>query len=377
MRPVNLNPPTGDDAREIANQRGPVNEIELRNFATWMRTPAALEAGYTHHLVWAHRLELLADVVESLDDVVQARAGTLGRNRLKIKSLQSLVAELSSEGAELMRVNAELQAEIDAKDALIATLQEGSTVVFAFTHDVIGVDAEQAQEIALAYAEAGIEVAHEADDEPKTLESVLTDLASKGDADAIAKYLEEQGIKGKRFRACDCPVANYLKRELDLDTAANVVTTGEYKSFVGEFSTNNPAPVANFIRTFDNAEARTAGYPQLDADYVPPKTDPKTDREKLADALEELASKGGPDEIAAFLQSAGIKGITHEPCDCPVANFVKTRGLPHPAHMHSKTATVAIRFGGSGEEVPAPDNVRDFSRDFDKPRIPGTDPGRR
>jgi len=83
------------------------------------------------------------------------------------------------------------------------------------------------------------------------LERLCADL---GDSpDAIAAFLEGQGIKGFRMSAFQCPVAIYLSR-------ATGVRIG-VASYIGENERNDivpPGPVSKFVQAFD-----VGYYPQL------------------------------------------------------------------------------------------------------------------
>lgn len=88
------------------------------------------------------------------------------------------------------------------------------------------------------------------------LEQVVNQLAAVGNADAIAAFLEEQGIKGARSAAFRCPVANYVKRELGVErvTAYESIYAGEPNTV----EVRTPPSVFAFIEGFDNRQ-----YPKL------------------------------------------------------------------------------------------------------------------
>ena len=79
-------------------------------------------------------------------------------------------------------------------------------------------------------------------------------LADLGDSpDAVAAFLEGQGVTGCRMQATHCPVAEYLKRatghrRVAVDMAS-VITLGERGDLGAHALT--PVPVSDFIERFD------------------------------------------------------------------------------------------------------------------------------
>lgn len=98
-----------------------------------------------------------------------------------------------------------------------------------------------------------------------TIQGVLDELGAGTDADGVAQRLRNAGIKGRRIRANDCPVARYLQQRTGhLPLAVN--EAGVY-TFVARPlcplesgymlcsaplpDITMPAPVKEFIRRFD------------------------------------------------------------------------------------------------------------------------------
>lgn len=68
-----------------------------------------------------------------------------------------------------------------------------------------------------------------------------------------------------------------------------------------------------------------------------------------------------PDEVAKNLVAAGIKGRPTAPCDCPIANYLKSRG-------HEEVA-VTSRYA-YGDDVVADFQVNDDSKTTFVPGVP-------
>lgn len=75
-----------------------------------------------------------------------------------------------------------------------------------------------------------------------TIQGVLDELGAGTDADGVAQRLRDAGIKGRRTRANDCPVARYLQQR-----------TGRSDLAVSGSGTM-PAPVKEFIQRFDRGD---------------------------------------------------------------------------------------------------------------------------
>lgn len=91
-------------------------------------------------------------------------------------------------------------------------------------------------------------------------EQVNATIAALGDsADQIAATLDAKGIRGRRGRACDCPVARYLLTSIpDLNGVyVSSGSIGAYTKTVSVEMYTRPGLVA-FIVAFDDG-----AYPQL------------------------------------------------------------------------------------------------------------------
>lgn len=84
----------------------------------------------------------------------------------------------------------------------------------------------------------------------------LIDQLGTMTADGIADLMRTEGIKGYRGRSLDCPLANYLSREVGqrvrVTYVATIIMSPQY-----EIWRNNPA-MRHFIDCFDNGN-----YPDL------------------------------------------------------------------------------------------------------------------
>jgi hypothetical protein len=83
-----------------------------------------------------------------------------------------------------------------------------------------------------------------------------------GTSDSIAATLKEKGIKGKRGSSCNCPIANYLRKQGFVGVS---VSRWEIDAAVGEWgvdaltvTTHTSNPIHFFINRFDDGN-----YPEL------------------------------------------------------------------------------------------------------------------
>lgn len=92
----------------------------------------------------------------------------------------------------------------------------------------------------------------------RTFAEVMDELNS---VENVGKFLADQGVKGRRREACECPVAVYLKRETG--AARTDVTTEECSVtwWDGSFELiDNAHPVTDFVKWFDRGY-----YPHMEA----------------------------------------------------------------------------------------------------------------
>jgi hypothetical protein len=104
------------------------------------------------------------------------------------------------------------------------------------------------------------------------IQDVLDELGAGLTADSVAQRLRDAGIKGRRNRAEDCPVARYLQQrtghqglcvsQSGVHTSV-ACTTCPPENECMQFSsalpgTTMPAPVGEFIQRFDRG-----GFPDL------------------------------------------------------------------------------------------------------------------
>jgi hypothetical protein len=89
---------------------------------------------------------------------------------------------------------------------------------------------------------------------------VMDKLVGLCSPDAIAEYLLDEGIVGKRGFGDSCPVANYIRRETGLVTFVSLGEWGVEPETI-HFGTPNremPYVVGRFVNNFDNGM-----YPDL------------------------------------------------------------------------------------------------------------------
>lgn len=97
-------------------------------------------------------------------------------------------------------------------------------------------------------------------------EKIRLTLESLGaDPDAVARTLNERGIRGRRSNGCNCPIAELLKREV-LETAGQWGPHGYWvTTFHVDFPDGTqspvPDPVGDFVEMFDAGR-----YPHLDSE---------------------------------------------------------------------------------------------------------------
>lgn len=246
-------PPSGKEARVFALKQGPLNETELRNLADYVQNYSDM----MYRNVMAERLRLLAEHIEHQNPIDGRCAGPYYTREYVLK-LQRTIADLAEQ------------------------VEKGSGATIAFNFEAKGANAQQvAADVALSIAlELGAEVADVDDDDtdkpevriqttPKTLESVVAELASQPD---IAAYLKGQGIKGQRVNPFSCPVARYVSRELGVttgypdkhvsSTTTRIAVRGpKVKSFppIVLQVVDAPSRVSAFIADFDRG-----AHPELD-----------------------------------------------------------------------------------------------------------------
>jgi hypothetical protein len=95
---------------------------------------------------------------------------------------------------------------------------------------------------------------------------VILPLTKLKSANAIAKFLKEQGITGKRGDANKCPIANYLHKNLPKGVSPQSVQVAGDVAMDGVRVNATPAVFA-FIQKFDDGE-----IPELDQRPRKPKT---------------------------------------------------------------------------------------------------------
>lgn len=91
-----------------------------------------------------------------------------------------------------------------------------------------------------------------------TVSEALTQLASAGDADDIAKELESHGIKAQPFCAFTCAIAKYIEMFSGTQVAVfpfggvlTDLTQDEDGAFIGEAECPTPPNVRDFLEAFD------------------------------------------------------------------------------------------------------------------------------
>ena len=92
--------------------------------------------------------------------------------------------------------------------------------------------------------------------EQEKIQRFLTDLGD--DPDAIAAYLEGQGIKGELGNPYECPISILLNRTFPNIIGFGVTQRSWSLYSGGMMSSPHPPGVAHLIRRFDNGE-----YPSL------------------------------------------------------------------------------------------------------------------
>jgi phosphoserine phosphatase len=85
--------------------------------------------------------------------------------------------------------------------------------------------------------------------ETRKIKRALERLGRMRNADEIAQYLKERGIKGHTISAYDCPIARYVEAETGVAVAVaqrSVSPRGDYMEWVMP-----PPNVSAFIAQFD------------------------------------------------------------------------------------------------------------------------------
>lgn len=104
-------------------------------------------------------------------------------------------------------------------------------------------------------------------------------------------------------------------------------------------------------------------------------------KQKFTELIDKLASEGGPDAIALFLQSQGVKGLVGDGFHCPLATYLKREtgacevGVGQSgAYLYSETAaepcTSAVSFIVDGEQVEKYAPISNFVDAFDGKKYP-------
>jgi hypothetical protein len=95
-------------------------------------------------------------------------------------------------------------------------------------------------------------------------------------------------------------------------------------------------------------------------------------RERLEEVLAALPPTA--DETAALFEELGIKGVTGDACNCPVANYIKDElGLSDDAYVSFyMDANLYPEGHGRGEYITtqSPDHLFRFARFFDRRDYP-------
>lgn len=87
--------------------------------------------------------------------------------------------------------------------------------------------------------------------------------SNRRSADQIARYLEKQGIKGKRNSSVQCPVARWLRQELGGTVLTRAYSVMYYGPFPRVVKYGYGDSLKEFVKRFDNG-----GFPNLLDDTV-------------------------------------------------------------------------------------------------------------